>query len=101
MSKMQIDIRNNSTGEIRTIEDDARFYQSNGDVREQEDGDIEDLFTYMWDEGNYSCDCNRRSYFEGHYVEDSPCGEEAFSVRVRYKGEVAYNELEEAPDDSI
>jgi hypothetical protein len=39
---------------------------------------------YIWDEGNYSCDCNRALFFARAKGEEDPenrpCGEEAYSV---------------------
>jgi hypothetical protein len=60
-------IRRSSTGETRQYDFD--YY-----------GD------YTWDEGNYSCDCNRALFFaraKGEEdPEDRPCGEEAYFVRI-------------------
>lgn len=48
-------------------------------VHELEDGDA-DLALYMWDEGNYACDCNRRRFMwrllhPGADEPDFPCGD--------------------------
>jgi hypothetical protein len=49
---------------------------------------------YIWEEGNYSCDCNRRSFFYGRFVEDSPCGEGKYLIKISNAdtGEVYYDE---------
>jgi len=43
---------------------------------------------YMWEEGNYSCDCNR-SIFIGRYCDQTfpkfPCGEEINLVNIEAK----------------
>lgn len=54
-------IRNNLTGEIRFDRNDFEFSE------------------YWWTEGNASCDCNLRSFFYGQCLEDSPCGDTAFT----------------------
>ena len=50
---------------------------------------------YIWEEGNYSCDCNRRSFFYGKFVEDSPCGDVEYLVKISnaQTGEVYYDEI--------
>jgi hypothetical protein len=43
--------------------------------------DYEGVFnTYSWADGNYACDCNRASFFEGRYVENAPCGDTRFRI---------------------
>lgn len=39
---------------------------------------------FIWDEGNYSCDCNRAIFFTAETDEDDDmeCGDTAFSVRI-------------------
>jgi hypothetical protein len=41
---------------------------------------------YTWEEGNYSCDCNRALFFARAKGEEDPqnrpCGEEAYSVQI-------------------
>jgi len=84
-------VRKNDTGEMReyqseTIIDDGEAHPS----------------TYIWEDGNYSCDCNRRLFFgyaagEGGMDEiDHPCGEGAFSVQLvnPVTGTVFYDEFE-------
>ena len=39
---------------------------------------------FLWEEGNYSCDCNREIFFQrakGKEVDDACCGEGRFSYR--------------------
>lgn len=46
----------------------------------------EDSVAYMWDSGNYSCDCNRAIYFYGRNEEGTPyydnysCGDSRFKL---------------------
>lgn len=68
-----IEIRENSTGIIVGYPDNI-------------DLGSENCF-FIWEEGNYSCDCNRHTLFfmnsnyEG-FIEDFPCGDEAYSVNI-------------------
>lgn len=53
---------------------------------------------FIWEEGNFSCDCNRAAFFaeaEGEDgPEDPPCGDNAFSVMLTtMDGYPLYNEL--------
>jgi hypothetical protein len=60
---------------------------------------------YMWEEGNYSCDCNRKLFFirekEGREPtkEETPCnsGKNRFLVKVVYRADgcVVWNELDD------
>ncbi len=56
---------------------------------------------YLWEDGNWSCDCNRQISFEsngGEEIEDDiGCGEEAYRVVVRNAKtmEVIYKEFDE------
>ncbi len=49
---------------------------------------------YIWEDGNFSCDCNRESFFTGLAVESAPCGEGKFAVRVVAEddGRILYDE---------
>ena len=55
--------------------------------------------TYIWEDGNYSCDCNRRRFFARANDEDKdldrPCGYDRYSVRLRNAktGRVYYDEF--------
>lgn len=78
---MKVEIRNNQTNEIRVIDSDASVF--------------------MWEEGNYSCDCNRAQFFfnacdDDSVADDIPCSEGLFSVRmVGDDGIVIYDEFDE------
>lgn len=56
---------------------------------------------FMWEDGNWSCDCNRELFFLGTPMEDTTCGDERFKVlrlEARIKGvcvDSGYSELEE------
>lgn len=57
---------------------------------------------FIWDEGNFACDCNRGQFFDeaggdGDDEDDEiPCGDGAYSVRVETKssGRVLYQDDE-------
>jgi hypothetical protein len=80
-------IRDNGAGEERTYFD--LLNQSNEEV---------DL--YPWEEGNYSCDCNRRLFFARAKGEaedwETGCSEGAYSARILDKktNHVYYDEIE-------
>jgi hypothetical protein len=86
-------IRNNSTGEVRLYKTDELL----------EDGSPHPN-TFIWEEGNYSCDCNRALFF-GYALNqqwediDHPCGEGGFSVALQnpVTGLFYYNEFTPAP----
>jgi hypothetical protein len=84
-----VEIRNNATGDVREHRDDSIM----------EDGETEPS-SFMWEDGNCACDCNRRLFFARSAGEDedweSECGHGAFSVRVRNKrsGRVFYSEFD-------
>jgi len=73
---LQADIRENSTGVVREYTMPAPLEKE------------EKLSTWIWEEGNYACDCNRRLFFgyaigEDYDDIDHPCGDSLFSVRIR------------------
>lgn len=87
-------IRHNPTGEIRSGEDTMIW---------NEDGDCPE--TYNYEMGNFSCDCNRRIFYErfsGKAVdfENNECGKGEFSVRLvnPKTGDIFYDELGEDED---
>ena len=86
--KIDVLIRNNKTDEIVTYEHDGCF----------EDGVFQD---FIWEEGNYACDCNRELFFYRakniEEPEETKCGEEKYSVKIIRKsnGEVLYDEFED------
>lgn len=80
-------IRNNETGEIVSYDDEWCFF---------DDGKFN---KFIWEEGNYACDCNRELFFYRakniEEPEDTECGEERFSVRIIRKssGAILYSEF--------
>lgn len=55
------------------------------------------LISYMWDEGNYACDCNRSLFFSRAAGEeedgDGLCGSDAYSVNGIFKdGKLIYTD---------
>ena len=83
------EIRDNATGVVREYQNDDILT----------DGDAEPS-SYIWEDGNYSCDCNRRLFFARAAGEDedldSECSDGLYSVRVRNKksGRVFYSEFD-------
>ncbi len=83
------EIRDNATGIVREYQDDAVLM--NGDAEPS---------VFIWEDGNYSCDCNRRLFFARAAGEDedwdSECSDGLYSVRVRNKrsGRVFYSEFD-------
>lgn len=71
-----IQIRNNETGEIRQYADELL-----------EDWTLGRPSIFIWAEGNYSCDCNRRLFFARVKGEDEDwgggCSDGKFSVHIR------------------
>jgi len=60
----------------------------------------EDSDLYIWEEGNFSCDCNRQIFFAEWRKEaeqDVACGQSRYSIEARDKGtqEVIYSEFNE------
>ena len=56
---------------------------------------------YIWDEGNYACDCNRANFFAeggGETRPDQPCSfgasPRAFRVRIEVDGKTVYEDDE-------
>lgn len=75
-------IRRNSDGEIRDRAIELCTYRDvNGDFH---DG------TYIWEEGNFACDCNRRSFFYGDEMTDemwdAGCTDDQFDVQILIDG---------------
>lgn len=81
-------IRNNISGQI--IEHEAI-----GILDDNEDMPS----SYIWEDGNYACDCNRELFFErakGNELDDTTCGENRYSVRLinPVDGRIFYDEFE-------
>lgn len=64
----QVAIRNNSTKEVRVIDYDCEWQEHS---------------TYMWVDGNFSCDCNRHVFFMGEendeHAVDIDCSDGKYS----------------------
>ncbi len=74
-------IRKNATGEVRPYLDE--HYAG----------------TYDWEDGNSSCDCNRRVFFGDKSIPEfehelNNCSEGKYSVRILVNGKVVYSEFE-------
>ena len=89
---VDVQIRHNATGEVRTI----RQWM----IYDPEDGDTPS--DYMYSDGNYSCDCNRHLFFHrangAEPDEDCACGEVVYSVNLvnPKDGRVFYEEFKSA-----
>lgn len=84
--KLKVEIRRNSDGVIvQDVWDEPQVPH--------------EFSAYIWEDGNYSCDCNRELFFTRARFEDDPeeteCGDERFSVRLSDAdtGEILYDEL--------
>jgi len=66
--------RNNKTGEVRRREEYLLWVEGSGPN------------TYIWDEGNFACDCNRKLFFcragNEDEPEEIPCGDGKYSVNI-------------------
>ncbi len=87
--KIIVTIRKNETGET-VVRDDWLLYSP------ALDGDR--VSTFIWEEGNYACDCNRELFFENEHGRDfdcTRCTDGRFSVSLANKmgGRVFYSEL--------
>ena len=63
---INVDILDLESGEVRTYNQNVDW---NG--------------SFIWEEGNFACDCNRGNFFAragGEFDLDSPCGDERFVV---------------------
>ena len=62
------------------------------------DEDTNTIYTYIWEEGNFKCDCNRKLFFYNHEISDDEleCSEDKYSVNIHdYKnGNILYKEFE-------
>lgn len=80
-----VKIRENSSGEVR---------ESEYDYNENEDHDSR---FYLWEEGNWACDCNRSIIFHrsSSGLEDIECGNELYSIQItdRETKEILYDEF--------
>ena len=90
---VDVQLRRNDSGEIRV--------KRNWMIFDPEDG--EQPNTFMYEEGNYACDCNRHLFFHrANGVEpddERPCGDTAYSVNLinPKDGRVFYREFDVAP----
>ena len=81
-------IRKNATGEIREYKTEVWLFDDNKEPD-----------SYMWSEGNFSCDCNRCLFFDRAGGEEEnwhhPCGDELYSVNLKtMDGKIFYKEYE-------
>lgn len=91
--KCIVEIRNNSTSEVREYETDSIL--KNGEKHPS---------TFIWEDDNYACDCNRELFFR--YANDEEvsdeefdnleCSEKRYSVNLKNKkdGKTYYCEFE-------
>lgn len=62
---------------IITITDTSTYETK--EVRQTIHGEIEP-YLFNWQEGNYSCDCNRGLFFDGN---EHPCGDGRYLVKIQ------------------
>lgn len=61
------------------------------------EGEWDDGHEFLWEQGNFSCDCNRGLFFANASNDPDPdvlCGQVRYSVIITYEGEVVYDESE-------
>lgn len=84
---VKIEIKNNESGEVRES------------IQQEIIGEDGQPSIYIWEDGNFSCDCNRALFFgefmNDENVPDVDCGDVKYSVRISHpeSGEVIYNEF--------
>ena len=87
-------IRENATGKMVKYEDSYPYW----DDQESRHSSLR----FMFEDGNYSCDCNRKLFFGRAYLtefsdEETPCGHSKYSVKITLMdGTVVLDELETA-----
>lgn len=81
-----VHIRKNDTGEIRIYNCMTYF----------DDADLPSI--YVWEDGNYSCDCNRRLFFAriNNEEEDweSGCSDTEYSINIFLDNDCIYSEFD-------
>ncbi len=89
--KCLVKYRNNETGEAREAFENLIW----------EEEFEEKLCLYIWQEGNFSCDCNRYLFFqrakgEDEIDDDCKCGHSKFDIQIYnpLNGELLYNEFD-------
>ena len=86
--KIKVHIRNNDTKQVRIYEDDGLW-----------DEDTQEVALYIWEEGNFACDCNRQLFWwraNNENEDETPCGDSKFSVNIySTNGKLVYKEFEE------
>lgn len=85
MSEYQVYITDNKTGETRVYTDPYL-------APDKRTGKF-----YIWEDGNYSCDCNRALFFQwavnkSEYDIDVSCGHTRYSIEIKEDGETVYSE---------
>lgn len=84
-------IRENATGRMVKYEDSHPYWT---DDESQHSG-----LRFMFEDGNYSCDCNRKLFFGRAQLteftdEETPCGHNAYAVKITLMdGTVVLDEL--------
>jgi len=85
--KIRVSIRKNETGEIREYDDYAIWNEDEGWPS-----------LWIWEEGNFSCDCNRYLFFQrvnGEDENNDECGDTKYSVNITNPkdGNILYQEF--------
>jgi len=77
-----------------------------GETREYDAGEVHEAIEFLWNEGNYSCDCNRAIFFDvaggGDGNPEQQCGLERYIVKlVSDDGEIILDETESSEAQEI
>jgi hypothetical protein len=74
-----VELKKVATGEVKIIKDD--FYRDINDEEDEDGWTSRQGVTYIWEDGNFACDCNRRDFFEDDGNENEPqCGHGAYEL---------------------
>jgi hypothetical protein len=91
-----VEIRYNPTGEIRSIQQELNEQHEWVDPPARMRY-LDEPSCFIWEEGNYSCDCNRALFFHDRSDEawEQECNDVLYAVRIidNRTGKVVYDEL--------
>ena len=91
-----VEIRHNPTGEIRSIQQELNEQHEWLDPP-QIMRYLDEPSCFIWEEGNYCCDCNRALFFHNFNAEGDAqsCDNKVYAVRItdNRTGKVVYDEF--------
>lgn len=81
-TKIVAHIRKNETGEVRKYITDGYYFDHEDEIS-----------TFIWEDGSYSCDCNRSIFFGDEKTEECSDGKYSVNIEILDSGEVIYTEF--------